>query len=310
MNYEHVKSFLKVVQSGSFSAAAEERFLSQPTISNQIKALEKELGVQLLLRGAQSIELTNQGQKFYQYARIMAEAESEALSTIQGGTDADYHLIRITAPPLQTDQQMGGFFMRMLDEGDSDVLYSVITRDEDKIPNSVAVGEMALGVCNIPSQNSRLEYEYAFTEEIVLITPDRPQYRDLSPSQLRELLVTEGHIRYDFGEGPDFLWNDFFGKIIGLDLHNIRTNGFCSNYHTILEAVEKGYGIAFMSNTIMQKPWQEGRILAYRCRELLEKKFYVIYDRERIKSSPRLQHAKDVLVEELNKSIRNPGLSF
>ena len=310
MNYEHVKSFIKVVESGSFSAAAASRFLSQPTISNQVKALEKELGTQLLIRHANTVELTKQGELFYTYARMMADAESEAIRSIQDDADNDYHLIRIAAPGLQTDQQLNSFFVRMLKEGDEKVLYSIIQRDDTAIPGIIASGEMALGICNVTSQNPELEFEHAFTEEIVLITPNQPKYRDLKPDELRTLLLTEGHIRYDFGEGPDFLWNDFFGKTIGIDLHNIKANGYCSNYHIILEAVEAGLGIAFMSNTIMQKPWREGRILAYRCEGLLQKKFYVVYNRNRMNNSKRLRHAKDALVEELGASITNPELSF
>ena len=310
MNYEHIKSFIKVVESGSFSAAAVERYLSQPTISNQVKALEKELGTQLLIRHANSVELTKRGELFYTYARMMIEAESEALRSIRDDADTDYHLIRIAAPGLQTDQQLSRFFVRMLQEGDDKVLYSIIQRDDAAIPGIIASGEMALGICNTISQDSGLEYEHAFTEEIVLITPNRPKYRNLTPVELRNLLITDGHIRYDFGEGPDFLWNDFFGKTIGMDLHSIRANGYCSNYHIILEAVEAGLGIAFMSSTIMQKPWREGRILAYRCEGLLQKKFYVVYNKNRIKNSRRLQHAKDVLVEELGASVRVPELSF
>ena len=310
MNYEHVKSFIKVVETGSFSAAASERYLSQPTISNQVKALEKDLGTQLLIRHSNSVELTKQGEQFYTYARMMADAEREAIKSVQEEFDSDYRLIRIAAPGLQTDNQFNDFFVRMLREGDEKVLYSIIQRDDTAIPGIIASGEMALGVCNTISQNTELEYVHAFTEEIVLITPNLPRFRDLTPSELRNLLLTEGHIRYDFGEGPDFLWNDFFGKIIGLDLHNIRTNGYASNYHIILEAVEQGLGIAFMSSTIMQKPWREGRILAYRCQGLLEKKFYVVCNKNRIKSSRRLSHARDVLVEELGASIRDPELSF
>lgn len=310
MNYEHIKSFIKVVESGSFSAAAVERYLSQPTISNQVKALEKELGTQLLIRHANSVELTKRGELFYTYARMMTEAENEALRSIRDDADTDYHLIRIAAPGLQTDQQLSRYFVRMLQEGDDKVLYSIIQRDDVAIPGIIASGEMALGICNTISQDSGLEYEHAFTEEIVLITPNLPKYRDLNPTELRNLLITDGHIRYDFGEGPDFLWNDFFGKTIGMDLHSIKANGYCSNYHIILEAVEAGLGIAFMSSTIMQKPWKEGRILAYRCEGLLQKKFYVVYNKNRIKNSRRLQHAKDILVEELGASVAVPELSF
>lgn len=311
MNFEHLKSFIKVVETGSFSTAATLRFLSQPTISNQIKALEKEVGSPLLLRHSQDVSMTPQGESLYRYAKMMVALEEEALNEIhKDEQDNDYHLIRIAAPGLMTDERFHDFFNRVLEEGDPDVLYSVIARDESTIPGSVASGEMALGISNITPQHNKLVYEHIFTEEIYLITPNQPKYRDLDPTQLRELLLTEGHIRYDFGNGPDYLWNDFFGKAIGEDLHDIKSVGYCSNYRIIINAVAAGYGIAFISSTIMQHPWREGKILAYRCRELLEKPFYLVYDSERMRSSKRFQHARDLLMEELGSGLKIPDHSF
>lgn len=50
MNLEQIKSLVSVVNHKSFSLAAKEMFVSQPTISMHIKTLEKELGEQLLIR--------------------------------------------------------------------------------------------------------------------------------------------------------------------------------------------------------------------------------------------------------------------
>ena len=65
-----------------------------------------------------------------------------------------------------------------------------------------------------------------------------------------------------------------------------------------------------MSSTVMQKERKNGEILAYRCRGLLEKPFYVAYVKERVESSDILRHAKEVLVEEMRKSIDIPNKSF
>ena len=50
MRLEYIESFISVVNCKSFSGAAKQTFLSQPTISTHIKHLESELGVQLLVR--------------------------------------------------------------------------------------------------------------------------------------------------------------------------------------------------------------------------------------------------------------------
>ncbi len=58
----------------SFSRAAEENYLSQPTLSKQIKALEKEVGVELFVRTARNVSLTDAGKEFSQFVhKVMRE---------------------------------------------------------------------------------------------------------------------------------------------------------------------------------------------------------------------------------------------
>lgn len=310
MNFEQIKSFLSVARTGNFSVSAKERFISQPAISNQLKALEEELDTQLFLRNAKKITLTEKGEIFYKYASRLLSVEKDIVWSIKEKQENAYGIIDIAAPHLQTDGQLCNFFNRIIKEKKEEVICRIVQRDDEKIPQMVLDGEIEFGISNTVINNKNLVFEKAFVEEIVLVTPNQEKYRNLKPEELRELLIDEGHIRFDFGEGSDFLWNDFFGKIIGLNLHDIRTVARCSNYNLLLSAVERGAGIGFISNTVMQKEWKSGKILAYRCRELLEKPFYVVYNRERVEASDILRGVKDMLVKELEESIENPDESF
>ncbi len=68
-----LRAFCKTVETGNISAAAEKLFLSQPTVSLQIKALEKELGAKLFDRHGPRIELTPEGQVLYELAQPLIE---------------------------------------------------------------------------------------------------------------------------------------------------------------------------------------------------------------------------------------------
>ncbi len=68
-----LRAFCKTVETGNISAAAEKLFLSQPTVSLQIKALEKELGAKLFDRHGPRIDLTPEGQVLYELARPLIE---------------------------------------------------------------------------------------------------------------------------------------------------------------------------------------------------------------------------------------------
>lgn len=62
MKIAHLKTFLKVVASGSFTRAAQELFLTQPTVSNHIQTLEQELG-RLFIRASSGLRLTPRGKR-------------------------------------------------------------------------------------------------------------------------------------------------------------------------------------------------------------------------------------------------------
>lgn len=75
MNLRQLEAFIKVSDSKSFSKAAQELYLTQPTVSAHIQTLEKELKVRLFVRNTKTVKLSEDGKTLYQYARQMIELE-------------------------------------------------------------------------------------------------------------------------------------------------------------------------------------------------------------------------------------------
>jgi LysR family transcriptional regulator, cyn operon transcriptional activator len=87
MELRHLRYFLAVANSHSFTRAADLLRVSQPTLSHQIKQLESLVGTELLLRTARDVELTPAGRLFKPYCeRILKELETSqlALSELEG----------------------------------------------------------------------------------------------------------------------------------------------------------------------------------------------------------------------------------
>jgi LysR family hca operon transcriptional activator len=82
MELRHLRYFVAVADAGSLTVAAEQKLhTSQPSLSRQIRDLEQEVGVQLMHRSAQGVELTPAGKAFLDHARmalVQAEAAKEA----------------------------------------------------------------------------------------------------------------------------------------------------------------------------------------------------------------------------------------
>jgi LysR family transcriptional regulator, transcription activator of glutamate synthase operon len=78
MEIRQVQYFLSIVDTGSFSAAADEHYISQSSLSKMIIALEKELGVTLFDRSKRKVSLTDAGQAFLRHARQL-DGDSKAM---------------------------------------------------------------------------------------------------------------------------------------------------------------------------------------------------------------------------------------
>ncbi len=88
MLLRQMKYFVMIVDQGSFTEAAEHLFISQSAISQQIQALEKELGVVLFIREKRSFTLTPAGEYFYSQARgILDEVENIRIKTMEIGSE-------------------------------------------------------------------------------------------------------------------------------------------------------------------------------------------------------------------------------
>ena len=69
MTFQHLKYLLTVAEKGSITEAAKGLFISQPSLSNAIKEVEKEIGFSIFTRSRTGIALTKEGMEFLGYAR-------------------------------------------------------------------------------------------------------------------------------------------------------------------------------------------------------------------------------------------------
>jgi LysR family transcriptional activator of glutamate synthase operon len=94
-----IQYFLSIVETGSFSAAADEHYISQSSLSKNIIALEKELGVPLFDRSKRKVFLTDAGEVFWEHARKMNLAHKAMIVDLYG-YKSDSDTFSIAAIPV------------------------------------------------------------------------------------------------------------------------------------------------------------------------------------------------------------------
>ncbi|MBS7124434.1 MAG: LysR family transcriptional regulator, partial [Coprobacillus sp.] len=88
----HLKTFVYVVELGSFSKAAQKMYITPASVMKQINALEEHLHIKLVNRTHRGIKLTEQGQKVYDEAKMLIENSDDFLNKIYEKTSS---IIRI-----------------------------------------------------------------------------------------------------------------------------------------------------------------------------------------------------------------------
>lgn len=73
MRIQQLHYIIKIVETGSMNEAAKQLFITQPSLSNAVRELEKELGITLFIRNSKGIKLTKDGVEFLSYARQVVE---------------------------------------------------------------------------------------------------------------------------------------------------------------------------------------------------------------------------------------------
>jgi DNA-binding transcriptional LysR family regulator len=92
-----MQTFVRVVESGSFSAVAREIHSTQSAVSKQVAALERQLGARLLSRTTRSLALTEAGERYFAQARRLVAEIAEAEAQLQQGEQQLSGWLRVAA---------------------------------------------------------------------------------------------------------------------------------------------------------------------------------------------------------------------
>ena len=170
MEIHQLRYFVAIAEVGSFGGAAKRCHVAQPSLSQQIKKLESELGYQLFDRLGRSIALTEAGQALLPRARrILAEVQEAATrlgDEIEEGRGAlAIGAIPTMAPFLLPDAVER--FCRLW----PDCRLTVLEDLTDNLAEALVRAELDLAIMSTPVENEALDIEVMFEEPLLLAAP-------------------------------------------------------------------------------------------------------------------------------------------
>ena len=198
MNLDVMKTFCDLVDTGSFSKAAEANYVSQSAVSQQLAKLEREMSTQLISRGGGLVEATDAGKAFYEGARAMLRRYEQLLGEVRSAADAVRGVLRVG-----TIYSVGFYmlepYIRKFFHSHPEVALHVEYTQWNRIYAAVVNGELDLGVVALPERHRSIEVIPLAKEEMVMVcAPTHPlaSRQRIDPSELdgRRFVAFEDNI--------------------------------------------------------------------------------------------------------------------
>ncbi|MGW5386116.1 transcriptional regulator CynR [Nocardia sp. NPDC003963] len=190
MELRHLRYLLAVVDHGNFTRAAEALHISQPTLSQQIKQLERSLGVQLLDRSGRTVRLTDAGDAYTQHARLALRDLDAAERAVHDVRDLSRGRLRIAMTPTFTSYLIGPLVHRFR-SAHPGIGLVVGETTQDRIEADLLADRIDLGIAFAGTHTPGIERTPLFTEELVLVVGSGHRLADSSRPLPVERLADE-----------------------------------------------------------------------------------------------------------------------
>ena len=171
MELRHLRYFVAVAEEGSLTVAAERRLhTAQPSLSRQMRDLEREVGTQLLVRGARGVELTAAGRAFLDHARL-------ALAQVEAAREAARRAAEPTKPSFAlgflTGQEMDWLpeAMRILHDELPNMHVTIASQYSPDLADALMRGRLDVAFMRAEAQAPELVFKVLTKEPLVAILP-------------------------------------------------------------------------------------------------------------------------------------------
>jgi LysR family cyn operon transcriptional activator len=177
LELRHLRYLLALAEHANFTRAAEDLHISQPTLSQQIKQLERTVGAQLLDRTGRTVRLTDAGETYVHYARRALRDLAAAERAVLDVADLSRGHLRLALTPTFTAYLIGPLTAK-LHARHPGISLDVREMTQDHIEAALLADELDLGIAFHGPHLPGITATALFTETLSLVTAAHPPRAD------------------------------------------------------------------------------------------------------------------------------------
>ena len=249
MDFQELESFLAVARHRSFTRVARELGLAQPTVSRHVQRLERELGAILFERRRDDIELSPAGERFWNYTEGVLAGYRKLMLQMRKWPDTITGELRVAASTTPGEFLVPDLLARFT-KVYPDVRPEVFITDSAQVAEELRDRTWDIGFVGVRLPGPGLRYDVVAQDEVVLAVPLDHNFANRGDVELSDL---EGQpfLEREGGSGTLRSVRQILSKN-GLALPAYRVVMVLSSTQAILSAVERGYGIGWVSSLALR----------------------------------------------------------
>ncbi len=251
MEMHQLRYFARVADLGNVTRAAEACHVSQPSLSQQISKLERELGQPLFERLGRGVRLTEAGKMFKRYSDQILSLTEDARTRVTD--DPDSGRITLAAIPTIAPYYLPSLLTRFAKEAPK-ARVEIVEETTVNILRLLAEGEIDLAVLALPIQADHVHTKTLFTEELLAVLPSGHSLTKKAKVGLKDLVLepfvvlNEAHCLT--GTTMSFCARHSASPLITAKSHQLLT---------VLELVRLGQGVSLIPAMAVPKGRDDGR---------------------------------------------------
>ena len=274
MEDHRLKAFCLVIEMKSFSKAAEAKFITQSAMSHLIKNLEDELGVKLINRKGKALTPTPAGRIFYEHAKQILKQYNKLKNDVYFAVQKIKGQLYIGASNTAAIYLLPQVFYNF-SKVYPEVQIELSVSNTERIMHDLYEGKIDIGIVEGEIKDPKVFLEDIAEDEIVIIaSEDNPltKKKSLKPHDL----TSQPFIMPEVGSGTREFIDDFF-QTTNITTKDIKISMTLGNPELIVQMVQSGIGISFVSKWSVFKAMKDGSIkLLHISDKKLKRKFYLV----------------------------------
>ncbi len=275
MQIKQLEALVNVIDFGSFSKAAEATYLSQPTISSHIRTLEKEVGMQLVIRSTKEIFPSHAGKVLYGYAKEILKLRERALLDLKQETSEISGTLQIAVSDYPSQYFLPSFLNKFSKQY-AELNFRVSNYPAGEVWDAVLNDQAEVGITESSVSKRNLVFEKISDIACVIITPDTEKYCTLQKNKIdfTDLFKQSRFVLYEDG-AVLYQYTMRYLNSLGLERRDLNIIASMENVNGVVESVRQGLGISIIPDKYVEN--KDNLLIFKDDSDLLKRSFNLVY---------------------------------